>query len=139
MQQVGHNVMASELPTQSSRVTRTTSRLASGPWKRPAGAPTAPVPAPSRPRFWEGQDVLARWTDGLLYLGTIKKVSAGPGPPPPPDPTATPPHTALPIQVDSSRQVCLVQFEDNSQFLVLWKDINPGKQLAPKTPAGGLA
>lgn len=27
-------------------------------------------------RFTEGQDVLARWSDGLFYLGTVTKVSA---------------------------------------------------------------
>lgn len=34
-----------------------------------------------------------------------------------------------PPQVDSAREVCLVQFEDDSQFLVLWKDISPGETL----------
>lgn len=36
---------------------------------------------------------------------------------------------AHPFQVDSAREVCLVQFEDDSQFLVLWKDISPGETL----------
>lgn len=28
-------------------------------------------------RFTEGQDVLARWSDGLFYLGTVTKVGSG--------------------------------------------------------------
>ncbi|KAM4879894.1 class II histocompatibility antigen, B-L beta chain-like [Sylvia borin] len=66
-----------------------------------AGGGSPPQSPPKPPQIGEGQDVLARWTDGLLYLGVVKKV-------------------------DTSRRGCLIQFEDNSQFFVLWKDISPG-------------
>ena len=85
----------------------------------------------------EGDDVLARWSDGLLYLGNVKRVSV-----------CVCVRTCMHVriwkvlhlglseqfhcfhpspQVDGVKQCCLVRFEDNSEFWVLRKDIHSCK------------
>ncbi|XP_014788525.1 metal-response element-binding transcription factor 2 isoform X1 [Octopus bimaculoides] len=51
--------------------------------------------------FSVGQDVLARWNDGLFYLGNI-------------------------LKVDDKACKCFIRFEDDSEFLVMFKDIQRG-------------
>ncbi|GAB1597761.1 metal-response element-binding transcription factor 2-like isoform X1 [Argonauta hians] len=51
--------------------------------------------------FSVGQDVLARWNDGLFYLGNI-------------------------LKVDEKARKCFIRFEDDSEFLVMFKDIQRG-------------
>ncbi|XP_013387714.1 polycomb protein Pcl [Lingula anatina] len=51
--------------------------------------------------FWEGQEVLVTWSDGLLYLGTL-------------------------LKVDSKVEKCFVKFEDDSCYWALFRHIQRG-------------
>ncbi|XP_064649583.1 PHD finger protein 19-like isoform X2 [Lineus longissimus] len=52
-------------------------------------------------RFIMGQEVLARWSDGLFYLGNI-------------------------LTVDDAKERCCIRFEDDSEYWSLFKDIQRG-------------
>ncbi|RXM27737.1 Metal-response element-binding transcription factor 2 [Acipenser ruthenus] len=81
--------------TQSHRTHKTPVSLAKLPFKD--GQKTKKLAR----KFEEGQDVLARWSDGLFYLGTIAKIN-------------------------KHKHSCFVVFEDSSKSWVLWKDIQTG-------------
>ncbi|XP_033732115.1 metal-response element-binding transcription factor 2-like isoform X2 [Pecten maximus] len=54
-----------------------------------------------RGKFNIGAEVLARWSDGLFYLGNV-------------------------LKVEDKEGKCFVQFEDNSEYWVLYKDLQKG-------------
>ncbi|XP_060084222.1 metal-response element-binding transcription factor 2-like [Ylistrum balloti] len=54
-----------------------------------------------RGKFNVGSEVLARWSDGLFYLGNV-------------------------LKVEDKEGKCFVQFEDKSEFWVLFKDLQKG-------------
>ncbi|XP_021362370.1 metal-response element-binding transcription factor 2-like isoform X2 [Mizuhopecten yessoensis] len=54
-----------------------------------------------RGKFNIGSEVLARWSDGLFYLGNV-------------------------LKVEEKEGKCFVQFEDNSEYWVLYKDLQKG-------------
>ncbi|XP_062593146.1 metal-response element-binding transcription factor 2-like [Saccostrea cucullata] len=51
--------------------------------------------------FTIGQDVLARWNDGLFYLGSVQKI-------------------------EKNKSRCFVRFEDQSEYWILFKDLQKG-------------
>lgn len=55
----------------------------------------------SRYSFGIGQDVLARWNDGLFYLGSVQKI-------------------------EKNKSRCFVRFEDQSEYWILFKDLQKG-------------
>ncbi|XP_071947165.1 metal-response element-binding transcription factor 2-like [Antedon mediterranea] len=71
-------------------------------------ASTSQAQSPTSCTYSEGMEVLARWTDGLSYLGTIQKV-------------------------ESDLGKCFVTFEDNSEHWVLYKDLQKGVQMGEIT------
>ncbi|XP_069121964.1 metal-response element-binding transcription factor 2-like isoform X2 [Argopecten irradians] len=69
--------------------------------KKPASTIKATNKVTKRGKFNIGAEVLTRWSDGLFYLGTV-------------------------LKVEDKEGKCFVQFEDNSEYWVLNKDLQKG-------------